>query len=459
MLYYIYNIGGHVHFVYILVIAVAVLTILAALALVFGSSKSEKPHTLWFLLAAIGEVIWAVSIVWFLSLSPGSFEEAAAPWLVKGIYIGALVMDAALLGYISWRYKIGKFFTIFFIITALVLVVLLSYDPSILYNKILLESSGNSIDIAMGKGFYIAYAIYFCSLNFVLCLFMMYRVRHTTNKKTRRGFLFFLIGLMATGLLSGTFDLVLPPIRYDLIWVGPLAIGLTILGFYFSILKYKMVSLNSSWLRVLSSIVIILSAFTVYLLLFHLVFSALFRVPNPSIQVLLLNFIMIAIVLALVPAFSEISNLTKSLIMTKQIDLPYVVKKLSAMDRKKLDLKEISGFLSEHMHFSYVAFYVKDKLAVADDCKIPTELLTKISKLPTPSRGVWQNITNLSVPLLKESEISRVAVITSASGEVIGYMIFGKPVSKSALDHKDLVEISMIVSLMGTIIEDGGRKS
>ena len=447
------------HFVYILVIAVAVLTILAALALVFGSSKSEKPHTLWFLLAAIGEVIWAVSIVWFLSLETGSFDEAAAPWLVKGIYIGALVMDAALLAYISWRYKAGKCFSVLFIIAGIVLMALLSYDPSILYSKIILEGAGNSIDIVMGRGFYIAYAVYFCSLNFVLCLFMIYRIRHTANKKSKKGFIFFLIGLMMTGLLSGVFDLVLPPFRYDLIWVGPLTIGLTILGFYFSILKYKMVSLNSSWLRVLSSMVIILSAFIVYLLIFQLVFSALFKVPNPSAQVLLLNFIMIAIVITLVPAFIEIRDITKSLIMTKQIDLAYIVKKLSVISRKKIDYKEISGFLSEHAHFSYVAFFVKDKLYAADDCKISTELLTKISKLPAPTHGVWQNITHLDVGQLKDSEISRVAVMTSASGEVLGQMIFGKPVSKSALDHKDLVEIAMIVSLMGTMIEDGSRKS
>ena len=269
----------------------------------------------------------------------------------------------------------------------------------------------------------------------------------------------FLIGLMMTGLLSGVFDLVLPPFRYDLIWVGPLTIGLTILGFYFSILKYKMVSLNSSWLRVLSSIVIILSAFIVYLLIFHLVFSALFRVPNPSTQVLLLNFIMIAIVLVLVPAFSEISNLTRSLIMTKQINLPYIVKKLSVLDRKKPDLKEVSGFLSEHMHFSYIGFLVKGKLYVADECKVSAEFLTKLSKLPVPTHGAWQDITKLNLAELKESDISRVAVLTGANGEAVGQMIFGRPASKSALDHKDLVEIAMIASLMGTIIEDGSRKS
>ena len=447
------------NFIYILVIAVAILTILAALALVFGSSKPEKPHSLWFLAAGIGEVIWAISIVWFLSLGNTSFDNTIAPSLVKGIYIGAILMDASLLGYISWRYKLGKVLTSLFWIAGIALVAIFIYDPHILYSEILLGNSSPSVVIDMGRGFYLAYVIYFCLITTAFCGFLIYKIKRTTNKKSKRGYLFFLIGLLIAGGLTGAFDLILPPYRYDLIWVGPLAIGLVILGFYFSILKYKMVSLNSSWLRIFSSVVIILSAFIVYLLIFHLVFSALFKTPKVSTEVLLLNFVMIAIVLALVPAFSEISNLTKSLIMTKQIDLPYVVKKLSIIDRKKPNLKEISGFLSEHMHFSYVGFFVKDKLYVADECKIPTELLTKIHKLPAPTHGVWQNITGIDVNLLKEADISRVAVITSASGEVLGQMIFGRPASKSALDHKDLVEIAMIISLIGTIIEDGGRKS
>lgn len=447
------------NFIYILVIAVAVLTILAALALVFGSSKSERAHSLWFLAAAIGEVIWAVSIAVFLSLGDGEFDFRAAPWLVKGIYIGAILMDTSILGYISWRYKFGKFLTSVFLIAGVALAAIFIYDPSILYSEIILGNGTNSIAIDMSRGFYIAYEIYFCLLIPAFCGFLIYRIKHTINKKAKHGYLFFLIGLAVAGLLSGIFDLLMPPFRYDLIWVGPLAIGLIILGFYFSILKFKMVSLNSSWLKVLSTIVIISSAFIVYLLLFHLVFSALFRVNNPSIQVLLLNFIMIAIVMALVPAFMEIKDLTKSLIMTKQIDLAYIVKKLSIVDRRKPNLKEVSGFLSEHMHFSYVAFLAKDKLYVADECKIPTELLSKISKLPAPSHGVWQDAAHLGVESLKEADISRIAMLTSASGEPMGQMIFGRPSSKTALDHKDLVEIAMIVSLMGTIIEDGSRKS
>lgn len=445
------------NFIYILVIAVAVLTILAGLALVFGSTKSERAHSLWFLGAAIGEVIWAASITIFLSLDSSEVAINTAPWLVKGIYIGAVLMDAALLAYVSWNYKFGKSFTTFFAIAAIVISALLIYDPGILYNSIILRDSGNSLELNMGSGFYAAYAIYFCSLNFILCLYMVYRIRRTANKKSKKGYTYFLVGLMITGLLSGIFDLILPPFRYDLIWVGPLTIGLTILVFYFAILKYKMVSLNASWLKVLSSIVIVSSAFIVYLLIFHLVFSALFKVNSPSYQVVLLNFIMIAIVLALVPAFSEIVDLTKSLIMTKQINLPYIVKKLSMEDCKKPNLKDISGFLSEYMHFSYIAFLVNGKLYAADDCKFSAEELAKISKLPTPTHGAWQNLDTLPEETIKACEISRIAVLAGANGEAMGQMIFGKPVSKTTLEKKDLVEITMIVSLMGTIIEDGGR--
>ena len=446
------------NFIYVLVIAVAILTILAGLALVFGSSKSEKMHSLWFLAAAIGEVVWAVSIAVFLSLHDDSFGNTVAPYLVKGIYIGAILMDTSILGYVSWKYKFGKILTLIFAIAGIALAAIFIYDPSILYSGISLSGDGApSLIIDMSRGFYYAYEVYFCLLIPAFCGFLIYKIKHTTSKKAKKGYLFFLIGLAIAGLLSGIFDLLMPPFRYDLIWVGPMAIGLIILGFYFSILKFKMVSLNSSWLKILSSIVIVSGAFIVYLLIFHLVFSALFKVSNPSYQVILLNFIMIAIVLALVPAFSEIIDQTKSLIMTKQINLPYIVKKLSNEEGKKVNLKEISGFLSEYMHFSYIGFLVKGKFYVADDCKRPAELLTKISKLPVPAHGAWQNTNSIDPELLKECEISRIAVLTGAGSEVMGQMIFGRPVSKTTLEHKDLVEVQMIVSLMGTIIEDGGR--
>ena len=129
------------NFIYILVIAVSVLTVLSAFALLFGSSKSEKGRSLWFFIAAIGEAIWGLSISIFLSLGQGSDPNATAPLLVKGIYAGAVVMDVALLGYISWKYKLGKIVTALFAIAGIAILAVFFYDPSVLYSSINLSGA------------------------------------------------------------------------------------------------------------------------------------------------------------------------------------------------------------------------------------------------------------------------------------------------------------------------------
>ena len=445
------------HLLYILVIIVAVLTVLSAVALVMGSVKTEKVRSLWFLVAAIGAAIWGMCISVFLSLKNGEVQQINAPILVAGIYSGAIVMDVALLGYISWKYKLGKVATALFAVIGIALLTVFLYDPSVLYSSINLVSTGNSITIDLGQWFYIAYALFFCAITPTFCAFLIYQIQHSRNKKQKKGYLFFLIGLSLAGLLSLVFDIILPPMRYDLIWIGPLTIGLVIIGFYYAILRFKMISLNANWLRVLSYIVIIGSALIIYLLIFHLIFSALFKIANPSFQVVLLNFIMIAIVLLLTPAISELNALTKSWIMTKQMNIAYIVKKITALNRKQIDLKEMAGFLAEHMHFSYVGFLVNGKFYGSDDFRMSATEIEDIAKLKMPGRGVWQDISQAQVA--RELEISRIGVLTNAKGEIIGQMVFGKPVAKVSLDRQDFTEVEMIVNLMAVVIENGGRRS
>lgn len=433
------------------------LTIMSAIALVLGSTKKERSRSWWFLMAAIGSAIWGSSISVFLSLKNGEIQQLNAPKLVLGIYSGAIIMDVALLGYISWKYKLGKAITTFFAIIGITLLTVLLYDPSVLYSSINLVSSGNSITINYNQWFYIAYAMLFCTITPAFCGFLVYRIRHSHNKRQRKGYLFFLVGLLVAGLLSLIFDIILPPMRYDLIWVGPLTIGLVIIGFYYAILRFKMISLNANWLRVLSYIVITGSALIVYLLIFHLVFSALFKISNPSFQVVLLNFIMIAIVLLLTPAISEINALTKSWIMTKQIDIAYIVKKITMLNRKQIDLKEMADFLAEHMHFSFVGFIVNGKIFGSDDFKMSAEEIEQISHLKIPEKGSWQDKSKLEN--LDVSGISRIGALTNAKGDMIGQMVFGKPISKTNLDRRDLTEIEMIANLMAVVIENGGRRS
>lgn len=441
--------------IYILVIVVAILTILSGLTLFFGCSKSEKPRSLWFLVAAIGEAIWGVSISSFLALGAGEGNYGIAPWLVGGIYAGAIVMDTALLGYISWKNKLGKALTTLFAVVGVILIAIFIYDPSVLYSGIILSNIGNKVTLDIGRGFYIAYALYFCLITPALCGFLIHQIKHTRSKKMKKGYLFFMIGIAVAGLLSLVFDIILPPTRYDLIWVGPLTIGLVILGFYYAILRFRVISLSMGWMKVMSYIVIITGAVVVYLLIFHLVFSALFKIDNPSFQVILLNFIMIAIVLLLMPAISEVHALTKSWILTKQIDIAYIVKKITASSQRKLDLKELAGFLAEHAHFDYVGFLVNGKFYGSDDFKMTAEELVQVEALKTPEHGMWQSLSG--VKNAKELEISRIGVMTNSNGEVLGQVILGKPTTKAKLDRKDLTEVEMIFNLIAVVIENGSR--
>lgn len=445
------------HLIYILVIVVAALTVLSGLTLVLGSSKSEKPRSVWFLVAAIGEAIWGVSISTFLALETGEMQHAVAPELVKGIYLGAVVMDVALLGYISWKYKIGKIMTGVFAVAGIALMTVFLYDPAVLYSRITLSNAGNTIAMNMNSGFYLAYALYFCAITPALCAFLIYQIRHTRSKKVKKGYLFFMIGIAVAGLMSLIFDIILPPSRYDLIWVGPLTIGLVILGFYYAILRFRMISLSTNWLKVMSYVAIIGSAMVIYLLIFHLVFSALFKIANPSFQVILLNFIMIAIVLLLMPAISEVHALTKSWILTRQIDIAYIVKKITLAGRKKMDLKEMAGFLAEHAHFAYVGFIVNGKFYGSDDFRLSSEELMAVTELKKPERGMWQNVGKLKGK--EKTDIARVGVLTNAGGEVIAQVVLGKPTTKTKLDRKDLTEVEMIFNLMAVVIENGGRIS
>ena len=111
------------------------------------------------------------------------------------------------------------------------------------------------------------------------------------------------------------------------------------------------------------------------------------------------------------------------------------------------------------MHFSYVGFLINGRLYGSEDYRIPAEDLIAIERLKKPERGIWQSIGHLNQASLKELEISRIGIITDASGAEIGQVILGKPATKSLLDKKDLMEIEMIISQVAIVVGNGSRKS
>ena len=76
-----------------------------------------------------------------------------------------------------------------------------------------------------------------------------------------------------------------------------------------------MINLSVRWLQFFSYMVVVVSIAIVYMIIFSIVFAALFRGSTPSLEVIILNFIMILIFIALIPAMNGLITFIRRLII------------------------------------------------------------------------------------------------------------------------------------------------
>ena len=301
----------------ILLITVSVLTLLSGIAAFFGATKGDRARSAWFFVATVFAMIWMVSISLFLIASP---EWGDISLLVNMTYVSAIFIDIALLGYISWRKKIGKVTTLIFLVAGVIFTAFFMRNPSLLYSGIVLTSAGNSLVPDFGP-FYFTYIGFFCALVPAVLISLLKQILDSKSNRVKNGDLVLLVGFGISGTVSLVFNLILPLWTWDFIWLGPLAISTTIIAFYYTILRYRAINLKSRWLKILSYIVIIASVAVLYMVVFYIVFIAMFRGSTPSMEVILLNFIMVLFFLLLMPAMSEVIVFIRSLI-TGEAALP-----------------------------------------------------------------------------------------------------------------------------------------
>ena len=344
----------------ILLIAVSVLTVLSGLAIYVGSRKAERKQSLFFFLATICGALWGVSISVFLGLKPEQTDLAKL--VIYGIYGPAIFLDVFWLGYVGWQHKVGKIATIIMSVLGAGLLGIVLYDPSLLYSDIVLSNAGNELMLVDGW-YYWLYMGYFVVMTVTFTGVLMLTARKTTNKSRRIGLTVLAVGLAVTCTASLTCDIFLPFwVRYDLIWLGPITMAITVAAYYYAILRYRILKLETTWLKILSYVIIMVYAAMIYMVLFFIIFTALFKVANPSAEVFVLNFIMVVIVLLLMPVINELNSFVRSLINTDQVDIAYIIKKMNGMANTNVNLNELGDFLADHLHFSYIGFLIDGKL-------------------------------------------------------------------------------------------------
>lgn len=440
----------------ILLYAVALLAILAGFSVMAGSSRDERKPAIWFFLATLGSATWAVCIGLFLNLAE---EKAAlAPAIITGLYSGAILMDVGFMFYAGYRYKFSKIFSFLTLAGGIFLVSSLVANPGLLYSDITISEAGNALHINLSSWYYYTYSAFFIVLTMVMLGTLLYKIGRAAGRRERLGFTLLLVGLSITGVLALIFDILLPVIRYDLIWIGPLAVCTTILSFYYAILKYRILVVTASWMRFLSYVILLLLSGVTYVLLFFLVFAILFRVAKPTPEIFLFNTVIVVLLLLLLPVIREIATMMRLLIYTDRIEIDYIVKQLNHLNPRGLDKAELAGFLADAAHLSYVGFLVDGKPQGSSGLAISQDELEKVSKLEARGKTIWQEPNERVVELLDNLNINLVAELRNSENEKFGQVLIGKPVGRMKLDRRNVIQLEMMINLAALSMSPRKRK-
>ena len=433
----------------VLLIAVAALAVLTGLSILCGATKQSRTNALWFFIGTLGAAVWSVAIAVFLTLPSSSADSA--PALVIAVISGITLTDVALLGYTSWSSgRNGKIIVGAFAILGAALCVLLAEQPELFYSHFTFGQDYNTIHTTRTWYFYALIAL-FTVISLVYSGFLSKTIKRIKNHGAKNGLKIFQAGLSVGGILALIFDLLLLTSQPQLAWIGPMAVSISIITFYYSVVKYRILALSGKWLEVLSYIILIAAGVIVYTLVFYAIFTSLFRVASPSVEILLLNFIMVAILLCLMPALREISSMLKTLFPTRYIDIGYTTHKILTIKREHLDLKELAGFLATQMKIDYFAFLINGKVYGSKATFLTSEELVKIGKLKHPTKNIWQTQPDEST-----DNSVRVAALIDSKGEVFGQALVGRSITGHALEHRDFIQIEMLINLSASVI--GGNK-
>ena len=408
----------------ILLSIISILAVLSGVSILIGVGKSDRAKAAIFFVGNLAALVWAFSIVRLLSLPAESYDLAKS--LVPVVYISVCAMMSFLVGYICYDYKIGKPFFILTLLLTAVVGTLIVVNPEKFYSEMIIDGINNRL-LFENCALYVVYI--------ALCVFIVLGlvggslgkvfIARKNKQMNTKSYVILALGFALTGALAGFFDLVLPLLGdYGLIWVGPLSMSAAILFHYYVVLRYKILQLAGAWLKALTYVVLVAVVAVLYMCVFFVIFSALFRGASPSGEVLLLNFVMAVIMILLIPAFNEISAELSSFVSNETVDLPFVVKKLDKIKRSNLrpEPSELANFLADYLHFENV-WLVKGK-------------------------HVWSS----KGEDLTDDAAKATLTLKDEKGNECGKIVFGKPSGKLSFSRRDKTQLDVVASLLGPIL-------
>lgn len=435
-----------------LLIAAIVVVVLSGISIFFGSRKQEKKSSIYFLVATLGAALWTIAIAIALKM-PGASPEFVHT-TITCIIAGVTLCDVGLLAFLSWRYKGGKPLTFIFTLFGALLVALLAYDSSLFYSSYDLSQEYVRIFINY-SWYYFALIAYFFLISITFSSFLLKRIKETTNSSLKTGLKVFYVGLSIGGILALIFDLVLITSLPNLIWIGPMATIISIMSFYYSVVKFRTLNISARWMKLMSYVILTATAVIIYLLVFYIVFTTLFRTPNPSVEVLILNGIMAIFLIAMMPALLELTDFMKASFLSDRIQLGYITKKLDNIKPKDFNPRELVQFLADTLHYEDCALILAKHTYVTNNMRFPADEVEEILRLKPTDGLIW--VKSSEKTLKNGFCVSEVATLKDSKGKEIGRLVFGKRIGGKTFQRKELVKVEAVVNMVSALVEESHK--
>lgn len=263
---------------------------------------------------------------------------------------------------------------------------------------------------------------------------------------------------LITAILALVFDVILPIAGVsEYMVVGLIAVEVMIIVYYGVLLYNRVIVISNAFQKIISYFVIMSSVAILYISVFAGVFRLVFGENKVSDDMFILNFLIVMVVLLAFPMAWNLNIFMRSILSASEVDLTFVVKKMSEYVTSNVDPAELAAFVADYMHFSYIGIFINGKLYGSSPKELSSKELLSISTLK-PANGItWQRIEGGAIEVCQNHHIVAVAELKNAKGRPYGQLLLGKPVGQKSFGRKDLAQIEFMVNLVSAVIDSENK--
>ena len=126
-------------------------------------------------------------------------------------------------------------------------------------------------------------------------------------------------------------------------WVAPLIISPIFVAMFYAVIRYRILQVSNRVCKIWAYVVLSIVSIILYMCLFSLIADKLFHI-DMTVEALAINLLMIIIVTALFPIWSELNNVINSLLSTNKVNFNYIIKVLNRYATQDVKLEKLAEF-------------------------------------------------------------------------------------------------------------------